>query len=97
MTLLQEMLTFTMGSDASTASDVFTLKAKKAKTPQALRTILAQVMQAMLAGQIRKSEFDVLKATLQQKRGAMRTAGKVEDFEKKLIVPGIVNPNARSI
>lgn len=91
--LLTELMQFTMDdSYPSNASERFRLKGEEAQTDTQIRTALAQLVQAVLSGQIRKKEYDAIKATLEQRLGALRSTGKVSDVARDTIVPDQAQP-----
>lgn len=91
--LLTELMQFTMNDTyPSNASERFRVKGDEAKSDTEIRTVLAQLVQAVLSGQIRKKEYDAIKATLEQRLGAMRSAGRVNNVAKDTIVPDQVQP-----
>ena len=89
---LYELMQFSTNDGPSNASERFRQKGEEAKSKTEIRTVLAQLTQALLAGMVRKSEFYSLRAILEQRLSALRSAGKVGNVALDTIVPGQASP-----
>ena len=90
--MLLEELQFTTNDGPSNASKRFAAKGKAAKSGTEIRTVLAQLTQALLSGMVRKQEFDEIKTKLEHRLGALRSNGKVSNVAVNTIVPGQAAP-----